>query len=164
MTVNKRKKDSRQRGSKTHGWGAMKKHRGSGNRGGKGNAGSGKRADSKKPSFWNRPYFGKFGFKSKSKDSKGRCINLSVLSDTAGRMIDKKQAIEKDGMVIIDLNSVGISKLLGSGTITKKFKITVLRASARAIEKVEGAGGSVTLLTQKAPDDGSDKGDSGQKG
>ena len=57
MTVNKRKKNSRQRGSHTHGWGAMKKHRGAGNRGGRGAAGSGKRADSKKPSIWTGPYF-----------------------------------------------------------------------------------------------------------
>ena len=47
MTVNRRRKRVRQRGSKTHGWGAKKKHRGKGNRGGKGMAGSGKRADSK---------------------------------------------------------------------------------------------------------------------
>ena len=65
MTVNKRKKNSRQRGSQTHGWGAKKKHRSFGNRGGKGMAGSGKRADSKKPSLWKERYFGKIGFKSK---------------------------------------------------------------------------------------------------
>ena len=39
-----RKKNTRQRGSHTHGWGAKKKHRGAGNRGGRGNAGSGPRA------------------------------------------------------------------------------------------------------------------------
>ena len=53
---NKRSKNSRQRGSKTHGWGAMKKHRGAGHRGGRGAAGSGKRGDAKKPSIW-RLYF-----------------------------------------------------------------------------------------------------------
>jgi len=40
MTVNKRKKMSRLRGSHTHGWGAKKKHRGKGNKGGAGMAGT----------------------------------------------------------------------------------------------------------------------------
>jgi len=49
MTVHRRKKNKRMRGAKTtHGYGAKKKHRGSGNKGGKGMAGSGKRADQKK--------------------------------------------------------------------------------------------------------------------
>ena len=52
MTVNKRKKNVRQRGHKTHGWGEKKKHRGKGHQGGAGMAGTGKRADSKKPSIW----------------------------------------------------------------------------------------------------------------
>ena len=69
MTVNKRKKISRYRGSMTHGGGSKKKRRGSGNRGGKGLAGSGKRSDSKKPSLWKEKYFGKFGFVSKNKST-----------------------------------------------------------------------------------------------
>ena len=66
MTVNKRTKSSRDRGSKTHGCGSMKKRRGAGNRGGRGMAGTGKRADQNKPSIWkNKKYFGKYGFKKK---------------------------------------------------------------------------------------------------
>ena len=62
MTINKRKKNSRQRGSWTHGWGSKKKHRGAGHRGGKGNAGTGKKGDAKKPKIWkNKKYFGKYG-------------------------------------------------------------------------------------------------------
>ena len=52
MVVNKRKKFSRQRGGHTHGWGSKKKHRGSGNRGGKGMGGTGKRADQVKTLIW----------------------------------------------------------------------------------------------------------------
>ena len=52
-----RKKNTRQRGSKTHGCGSMKKRRGAGHRGGRGAAGSGKRGDCKKPSIWkNKKY------------------------------------------------------------------------------------------------------------
>ena len=45
MSVNKTKKVGKYRGSKTHGGGHMKKRRGAGNRGGRGMAGTGKRAD-----------------------------------------------------------------------------------------------------------------------
>ena len=51
MVLNKRKKNSRMRGNTTHGYGSMKKNRGAGNRGGRGMAGSGKRADQKKPTI-----------------------------------------------------------------------------------------------------------------
>src|SRR3989344_760533 len=63
MTVNKRKKSSRFRAHTTHGKGSMKKRRGAGNRGGRGRAGSGKRADQKKPSYWKEDT-GKYGFHS----------------------------------------------------------------------------------------------------
>ena len=67
MTVNKRKKFSRYRASMTHGKGSKKKRRGSGNTGGVGKAGSGKRSDNKKPSHWKeKRYFGKYGFISKT--------------------------------------------------------------------------------------------------
>lgn len=63
MKQKKRNKRSRIRGTRTCGW-AMKKHKGSGNRGGKGFSGSGKRADQKKTYVikYFYPYFGKKGF------------------------------------------------------------------------------------------------------
>ena len=45
----------------------------------------------------------------------------------------------------IDLTEMGYDKLLGSGRIDRALNITVGSASARAIEKVEAAGGSVNL-------------------
>jgi len=48
MPVNKRKKNSRLKGSHTYGWGSKKKHRKAGNRGGHGMSGTGKRSDHKK--------------------------------------------------------------------------------------------------------------------
>ena len=48
MTATKRKKNTRMRAHTTHGWGSMKKRRGAGNRGGRGMAGTGKRAAQKK--------------------------------------------------------------------------------------------------------------------
>ncbi|MDP1728874.1 MAG: 50S ribosomal protein L15, partial [archaeon] len=82
MVVHKRQKSSRMRGAKTtHGFGAKKKHRGSGNRGGFGMAGSGKRADQKKPTIfklYGSSYFGKHGFTSHT-TIKVKAINVGML-------------------------------------------------------------------------------------
>ena len=45
----------------------------------------------------------------------------------------------------IDLTSKGIDKLLGSGRVHRSIHVTVEHASTRAIEKIESAGGSVTI-------------------
>ena len=70
MKIKKRKKSSRMHGKKmgTHGWGARKKHKKSGHKGGKGMSGSGKRADHKKSlviKLYGHKYFGKQGITSK---------------------------------------------------------------------------------------------------
>ena len=150
MTVNKRKKNSRLRGSHTHGWGAMKKHRGAGNRGGRGAAGSGKRADSKKPSIWKGTYFGKHGFTGKPK---GKAVNASYLEEHIDLLVSKKSAKPQAGGYSIDLKAMGFSKLLGRGKLTKKLLIECDSASARAVEAVKAAGGQVKL--RKGASDGS---------
>jgi len=45
----------------------------------------------------------------------------------------------------INLGEHGIDKLLGSGQIKQAIHVTVEHVSARAIEKIEAAGGSVTV-------------------
>lgn len=149
MVVNKRKKNSRQRGSKTHGWGAMKKHRGAGSRGGKGFAGSGKRADSKKPSVWNRKYFGKHGFKSKGQKLKIMPFNLLYIADNFDSLLKKNIMVKENDYYELDAKNLGFNKLLSKGKATSKFKINVMFASKNAIEKVKAAGGEVTLSTNK---------------
>lgn len=151
----KRLKNVRQRASKTHGWGAMKKHRGAGNRGGRGNAGSGKRGDQKKPSYWNdkkpvgskkygKSYFGKHGFSSVwSKSPRG--INVQDIERQLGSWAKDKKATKSADTYSIDLSKLGFHKLLGTGKVTQKLKITVLKATPSAIEKVNAAGGSVTV-------------------
>ena len=42
-----------------------------------------------------------------------------------------------------DLTEMGFDKLLGRGSIDRPLSITVKEASAKAIQKVEAAGGSV---------------------
>ena len=149
MAFYKRRKNSRQRGSKTHGWGAMKKHRGSGNKGGAGNAGSGKRADSKKPSNWADPYyFGKHGFVPKNSVTYN-AVNVSFIEEKLASLVSRGLARQESGSYAVNLGNLGYNKLLSSGTITKKFIVTTPYASQRAIEKVRQAGGDVLGLKLK---------------
>ena len=135
MTVQKTKKCRKYRGSTTHGGGSMKKRRGSGNRGGFGNAGTGKRADQKKPSIikkYGLSYFGKKGFKRNVPLKKINTINISQLPETQE----------------INLKQMGYNKLLAKGTPKIKHKITVESCSKKAKEKIEKNGGQISLLSQ----------------
>ena len=128
MVVRIRKKISRQRGSKTHGCGSKKKARGSGNRGGTGMAGTGKRAQQKKPTIlkYFPDYFGKHGFNS--------------IRRIESNVINIKDLPSKEEVNLTDL---GYDKLLSQGTPKIKYKITVSSCSPKAKEKIEKAGGSV---------------------
>src|SRR3989344_3872679 len=146
MTVNRRRKRVRQRGSKTHGWGAKKKHRGKGNRGGKGMAGSGKRADSKKPSIWKERYFGKYGFISKKQGIKINSFNLSYIEENFDSLLKKNIIVKENNFYNVDAQKLGFNKLLSKGNISNKLRIKVMFASKNAIEKVKAAGGEVSLF------------------
>ncbi|MEK6823520.1 MAG: uL15m family ribosomal protein, partial [Nanoarchaeota archaeon] len=135
----KRKKSSRYHGRNmgTCGTGARKKSKGSGHRGGKGMAGSGKRADQKKSlvlKLYGHGYFGKQGITSKGTErDKGDRINV-------GEIQEKYKSGE------LNLSSY---KILGDGEIKNKFIITAQSASKSAIEKVEKAGGKIIVEVRK---------------
>ena len=133
-----KKKNKGFRGYKSHGWGSKKKHRGKGSHGGKGMAGTGKRADTKKPTIINlygNDYFGKHGFVVPQATTY-KAINLRDLNTLIA-----KHSIKGE----INLKEYGYGKLLAVGELRIALKITVERASAQAIEKVKNAGGSVTV-------------------
>jgi large subunit ribosomal protein L15 len=133
MTAKRQKKDKSYRGSNTHGGGSHKKRRGSGNRGGYGNAGTGKRADHRKFTILKKfglSYFGKRGFKRKNAELLKK-INICELPKTPK----------------INLKTMGYDKLLGKGSPTIKYDITVNSCSERAKEKIEKSGGKITLLS-----------------
>jgi large subunit ribosomal protein L15 len=142
--MNKRKKNTRMRGQTTHGWGAMKKHRGAGNRGGVGNAGSGKRGDCKKPSYWkDNKYFGMVGFTPKGNKPEIVAINVQDLPKYA----------KKAGKNELNLSDFGINKLLSKGKVLEAYKIIVDYASVKAIEKIESAKGKVTVSKSSSKDE-----------
>jgi len=151
MTVNKRKKVRRFRGSKTHGGGIGSKHtKGSGNRGGFGMAGTGKRADQKKPSIWkDEKYFGKFGFTSKSRMPEMYPIDIKTIEDRLDMLVKQGTAKLEGGVYAINISDIGYNKLLGAGNATKKLMITTDFAAATAVEKIKQAGGDVKVLVAK---------------
>lgn len=143
--MSQRKKNSRQRASHTHGWGAKKKHRGKGNKGGAGMAGTGKRGDAKKPTIWtNKKYFGRYGFTFHAVKQKP-AISVQSLAADIPELMRKEKVTETKGVYAVDLNVLGYDKLLATGSVNVAMHVTVKKATARAIEKIEAAGGSVTL-------------------
>jgi len=142
VRIHKRKKNSRLRGARTCGWGFRQKHKGHGNKGGFGMAGTGKKADHKKQSAVmsdpKKKYFGKQGATSRG---------------TAIKKYDKINLIDVKGNFFtkegckIDLSK---HKILGHGD-GFKAEITAKSATASAIEKMKKAGGKI-ILPQKKDD------------
>ena len=147
----KRKKATRYRGSQTHGGGAKKKRRGAGSRGGRGMAGSGKRADQKKPTIlklYGNSYFGKKGFKSKNK----KVIKPITIQTIETKLYNwlKTEILKKEKEEIkINLKELGYNKLLSKGEIKNKYNIEVEYASKNAIEKIQKSGGKINVINSK---------------
>ena len=146
MKLKKRKKSSRMhgRGTGSHGWGFRKKHKKSGHRGGKGMAGTGKRADQKKSlviKLYGNEYFGKQGITSRGteRDIRKR-INLSNVESNLNTYI--KKGVAKKGKDGIEVNLEGY-KILGDGELKNKLIIKAKEASASAIEKIKKVGGEI---------------------
>jgi large subunit ribosomal protein L15 len=164
MVVNKRKKNTRMRAKTTHGYGSMKKHRGAGSRGGRGNAGSGKRGDVKKPSLtWKKghKHKGKVGFKMYNQE-KILTINVSLLDQKIDYFIKIGKAEKKADLYIIDFSKTGLNvfnynKLLGSGNVKNKYDIKIKYASDKAVKKIEKAGGKVSVLSLQKNEEIKDK-------
>ena len=117
--------------SRYHGRG-KKAGRGAGKRGGRGRAGIGKH----KVMYRNKYLPGHWGMHGFNRHPKLRNVNVSI------NLLQVSQMADSDS---INLTEMGHDKLLGSGRIDRALNITVGSASARAIEKVEAAGGSVNL-------------------
>ena len=128
-------------GSRTRGRG-HKKGRGAGLRGGRGNAGCHKT----KRIMYERVgrVWGAHGFKRpQTVVMANNAINLKVIEESAAEWVDQGNASKKGKTVSIDLKKMGYDKLLGTGVPSQAYKITISAASARAVEKVEAAGGEI---------------------
>lgn len=137
----KKSKNMRGKGMGTHGGGARKKRKGSGHRGGKGLAGTGKRGDQKKTlitKLYGNTYFGKQGVTSRgTKRDKRLRINVGEIQTNI-----EKYGKKKGDSYEVEL---GKYKILGGGEIKDKLIIKAKEASKSAIEKVKKAGGEIQI-------------------
>ncbi len=72
-------------------------------------------------------------------------LNVSDLNEIVDKLVDLGLAEKSDDRYIVDLSSLGYTKLLGGGVITKKVEVRVKSATPKAIEKIEGLGGKVIV-------------------
>lgn len=129
------------RGSRTCGGGTHKNRRGAGNRGGRGKAGGCKHHFVR--AILRGYSYGKHGFKRPAEISRDvSIVNVGELDELAPYLAEEGFAEVRDGAYHINLENLGIEKVLGSGRVTKRLVVTSEEFSASAREKIENAGGS----------------------
>ncbi len=152
------KKVRKMRGRRTHGYGKVGQHRKTGQRAGRGKTTQWKK--SKKSYYLKQKELGfpdpdwdlgKKGFKRPQDITRIYQINTINIKDLDKRIdnfvLDKK-AIKSGNSYSINLNEINIQKILGRGEINKAINITVNKASKKAMEKIQAAGGKINLLSQ----------------
>jgi large subunit ribosomal protein L15 len=138
----KNRKIHSKRGTRSCGYGNAQKHRGSGSRGGRGKAGSGKHKQIKMNIAG--VTFGKVGFKRHpSLVSDLNTINLSDIEERIGVWSEEGKAKKTAGGYSINLSELGYDKVLGKGALAHKIEIKAKSFSESAKKKIEEAGGKV---------------------
>ena len=146
------------RGVRTRGYGRVGQHRKSGQRVGKGKTTQWKKAmksyylKQKELGFPDPDWeMGKTGFK-RPQDmvrlSKVNSLNIKDLDHKIDILVEEKKATKSGNAYTINLNDLNIQKILGRGEIKKQINLSVNKASKKAVEKIEAAGGKITLLTE----------------
>jgi large subunit ribosomal protein L15 len=139
----KLRKIRKTRGSRTQGYGRVGQHRKTGSKGMR-NVGRHKHLWSYVLRY-EPEYFGKKGFVSpKSLRKKENVINVKRLDEIAGKF-----SVEKEGKMFIDLESLGYTKLLGTGKIATSLVVKVGSCTKSAAEKIKEAGGQILMKAQE---------------
>ena len=152
------KKIRKKRGTRTIGYGRVGQHRKTGQRAGKGKTTQWKKSKrsyylkQKELGFPDPDWdIGKKGFK-RPQDivrlSTVNIVNVKDLDYKIDKYVDDNKATKSGDTYTINLEGVNIQKVLGRGEINKKINITVNKASERAVQKIEDAGGKVTILSE----------------
>jgi large subunit ribosomal protein L15 len=130
------------RGSRTCGGGTHKNRRGAGNRGGRGKSGAGKHHAIR--AIMRGYAYGKHGFKRPLKKIENiSTINVGKLDELADEWLLNESIRKEENTYHIDLNELGIDKVLGAGKVTKSFSIKASSFSNIAKEKIVALGGFV---------------------
>lgn len=135
------KKSRGQRGSRTHGGGSSRNRRHSGDKGGKGQAGSHKHHWIKVKTQETH-HFGKYGFKRPPQLQKEvDTINVGELDECVDELLEDGLAEEEDDEIVINASELGFDKVLGRGQVTNQLRIIADDFSESAERKLEDAGG-----------------------
>ncbi|MEM0449011.1 MAG: uL15 family ribosomal protein [Methanomassiliicoccales archaeon] len=130
------------RGSRTHGRG-KKAGRGAGLHGGVGNAGLHKHKVMKMLKY-DPEHFGRRGFKRPQEVVSAKItMNVGEVQESIERLLAEGYAQKKGDRTIVDLQKMGVDKLLGFGQVKDKLEIVVSESSAKAKEKIQSAGGVI---------------------
>ncbi|MFX1493756.1 MAG: uL15m family ribosomal protein [Promethearchaeota archaeon] len=152
------RKIRKKRGTRTVGYGRVGQHRKTGQRAGHGKTTQWKK--SKKTYYLKQKelgfpdpdwIMGKKGFKRPQdikRIYKTNTLNIKDLDLKIDKLVLENIATKTGNTYIINLNDINIQKVLGRGEINKKINISVNKASKQAIEKIEAAGGKVTLIKE----------------
>lgn len=136
------RKSRKQRGSRYCGWGQIGQHRASGSRGGVGGAGKHKhffiRTIKEEPN-----HFGHEQFHALRPSDVQKWVNIKELNELV-----KFSETDKDGKVVLDLDKLGIGKVLGAGILNSAFTVKVRKISDSARNKIISAGGEVIVLDE----------------
>jgi large subunit ribosomal protein L15 len=139
MTVRKKKKVRKQRGSRTYGYGRISGgHRKGGSRGGKGNAG-----------IKNHHRIGRIsdviksqkGFSVPNTPSTDSSINVGSIDAQLDLLLAKEIAKKEGSVFKIDVTELGYSKVMGKGIVSHPFHLYAEKITPRAQEKIQAAGG-----------------------
>jgi large subunit ribosomal protein L15 len=122
----------------------MKAGRGGGMHGGKGNAGLHKHKYLHTVKY-DPNHFGRHGFKRHPHSDDDNVINLMDIEKNLQLYVESGKAKKEKEVITLNLQEMGYGKLLGKGAITKPIKIIVQKASAKAMERVKEAGGTVEI-------------------
>jgi len=132
------KRRSKKKKSGTHGHGSSKKNRGAGSRGGRGNAGRGKKAKHHKMTDEGIHKLGETGFNSRKSEQEG--INLIDIDQKIEDFVAQGVAEEKDDGYVFYASEAGYTKVLGKGDLRKDIEIHAEKFSSTAEEKLKEAG------------------------
>lgn len=149
MQKRRPKKIHKMRGRRASGYGFSAGHRASGQRGGKGMAGS-KKHHYIKIMKENPRYFGKWGFKRPQKLLEETVVlNIGEIDAGVDQLVARGIATKEGKKYTIDVTRLGVDKILGTGRVTKKLNLVGVQSiSERARQKILEKGGSVDLLAE----------------
>ena len=138
-----KKRVKRIRGTRTCGGGSHKKRRGSGSRGGVGNAGA--HSHHVVRSLKMGIIKGMHISHQHIRHDEGT-LNIGNLEEMLEELIREGKAEEKADGIYLDVTELGIEKILGKGKVTKKLMLTANAVTETAKGKIESAGGTVSII------------------